>query len=67
LENLKHKTYKAFAWDFLGKFTNQGIGFVISIFLARLLDPADFGILAMVNVIVPMASVFIVMKLEQRG
>ena len=36
----------------------QGMGFIISIFLARLLEPSDFGLIAVVMVIIVIASVF---------
>jgi O-antigen/teichoic acid export membrane protein len=59
LSNLKKKTYKAFIWDFTGKFALQAIGFVISIILARLLTPKEFGLLAIASVIISFANVFI--------
>lgn len=36
----------------------NGMGFIISIFLARLLEPSDFGLIAMVMVIVMTAEIF---------
>ena len=36
----------------------HGMGFVVSIFLARLLEPADFGLIAMVMVIIGIAGIF---------
>jgi O-antigen/teichoic acid export membrane protein len=58
LDNLKAKGARAFIWDFSGKMATQGMGFVISIFLARLLEPSEFGLIAMVMVIIGMADVF---------
>jgi O-antigen/teichoic acid export membrane protein len=58
LENLKQKGLKALGWDFTGRIATQGVGFVITIFLARLLEPKDFGLVAMVMVIIGMAQVF---------
>ncbi|BDD10062.1 lipopolysaccharide biosynthesis protein [Fulvitalea axinellae] len=58
MSELKKKGLKAFVWDFGGKLANQGVGFVISIFLARLLEPEEFGLLAMVNVVVGLSGVF---------
>lgn len=58
MENLKSQGTKAFLWDFSGKIATQGMGFIISIFLARLLEPSDFGLIAIVMVIVGIASVF---------
>ncbi len=56
--SLKAQGTKAFIWDFFGKMATHGMGFVVSIFLARLLEPSDFGLIAMVMVIIGMATVF---------
>jgi len=58
LDNLKEKAKIAFIWDFFGKLASTGMGFVVSIFLARLLEPAEFGLIAMVMVIITMAQIF---------
>lgn len=50
---------KNILWDFLGKVSFQGVGFVVSIFLARLLLPEDFGLVGMVMAFIGIASVFI--------
>ena len=57
-DNLKAKGTKAFIWDFFGKMVTRGMGFIVSIFLARLLEPSDFGLIAMVMVIIGIATVF---------
>lgn len=56
MTSLKKQSYKAFAWDFAGRIGGQTVGFVISIFLARLLSPDDFGLLAMVNVVIALSA-----------
>jgi len=58
MKNLKKQGYIAFLWDFGGKIATQGAGLIITIFLARLLTPTDFGMIAMIMVIVGMASIF---------
>lgn len=58
MSSLKQKGFKAFIWDFLGQISNQLISFVISIVLARILNPSDFGQIAMINVIIGFSSVF---------
>ena len=58
MDNLKAKGITAFIWDFSRNLGTQGMGFVFSIFLARLLAPADFGLIAMVMVIIGIAGVF---------
>ena len=56
MSSLKQQSYKAFAWDFAGRIGGQTVGFIISIFLARLLVPDDFGMLAMVNVVIALSA-----------
>jgi O-antigen/teichoic acid export membrane protein len=58
LENLRSSAKKAFIWELFGKFGKTGMGFVFSIFLARLLEPEDFGLIAMVMVVVAIAETF---------
>ena len=58
MSTLKQQGTKAFIWDFAGKISTHGITFIISIFLARLLEPADFGLIAMAMVFVGIAGIF---------
>lgn len=55
---LKHKGISSFIWDFLGKISIQGITFIVTIFLARMLEPSDFGTIAIILVFVGIATVF---------
>ena len=65
LDSLKAQGTKAFLWDFLGKMVRQGMGFIVTIFLARLLEPSDFGLIAMIVVIIGIASVFTDVGLDE--
>lgn len=58
MSNLKQAGIKAFLWDFIGKILMHGTGFIVILFLARLLDPSEFGLIAMVMVIIAIAQVF---------
>lgn len=58
MDNLKSKGIIAFIWDFLGKLATQGTGFIVTMILARLLEPSDFGLVAMLMVVVGIAQVF---------
>ena len=58
MDNLKSKGMVAFFWDFFGKFARHATGFIVTIFLARLLEPSEFGLIAMVMVIVGIAFIF---------
>jgi len=62
VSDLKEKGTKAFLWDFLGKFVLNGMSFFVSLILARILSPSDFGLVAMV-----MAIIFIARFISDGG
>ena len=45
--SFKGKISQGVKWSFIGTYGGQIVGFLISIFLARLLSPEDFGIVGM--------------------
>lgn len=57
--NLNNATRKNVKWSFIESISLKIVGFVLSIILARLLLPSDFGVLAIVNVFYLMTSLFI--------
>jgi O-antigen/teichoic acid export membrane protein len=57
--SLRSKTIKAFSWDFFGRIVTQVSSFIVSIFLARLLSPEEFGLVAMALAFISISSVFI--------
>ncbi len=58
MQTLKEQGIKALVWDFLGKISTHGMSFIISIVLTRLLEPSDFGLIAIIMVVVGVASIF---------
>jgi teichuronic acid exporter len=58
LKDLKLQGTKAFLWDFSGKMAMHATGFIVAIFLTRLLEPANFGLIAITMVIIGIAQVF---------
>ena len=58
-KNTKSKTINGLIWDIGGAFIKQVITFAISIILARLLSPTEFGIIGMALVFVGISEVFI--------
>lgn len=52
MSSLKSRSENAFFWDLLGNYAGQGISFVISILLARILSPEEFGLVGMSMVLV---------------
>lgn len=57
-ETLKSKALGAVAWSAAEQLSSQGVRFVIGIMLARLLLPAEFGLLGMLGVFLGVAQVF---------
>jgi O-antigen/teichoic acid export membrane protein len=59
LDNFKSKALNSTFWSFFETFGNQGIQFVIGIFLARLLLPEDYGITGVLAVFIGIAGVLV--------
>lgn len=57
--SLKKKTIGGFIWRFAERCGAQGVQFVVSIILARLLAPEDFGVVSLVLVFVNILNVFV--------
>lgn len=47
---LRKQAISGMMWTFAQQFSTQGIGFLISVVLARLLLPAEFGIIGMIGI-----------------
>lgn len=56
---LKEKTAGALFWSFIERIGQNGMQFVIAIILARLLSPAEFGLIAMLALFMAVAQSFI--------
>jgi len=57
--SLKKAAFRALFWDFIGKVLRQGAGIIVGLLLMRLLEPADFGLIAMANVFIALSMIFI--------
>lgn len=58
-ESLKNKTVKGVVWSAIDRFSSQGIQFIFSILIARLLLPEDYGVVAMLNIFLAVSQAFI--------
>lgn len=55
----KKQLISGFTWRFLERFGAQGVAFIVSIILARLLDPDVYGLIALVTVFTTILQVFV--------
>jgi O-antigen/teichoic acid export membrane protein len=59
MTNLSRKTTAAAKWSAVDVIARQGVQFAISIVLARILAPADFGVVAMLAIFVAVGGIVI--------
>lgn len=60
MENMKRKVLSGLVWKFGERISAQLVTFVVSIVLARLLEPSQYGAIAIVNIFIAFANVFVV-------
>ena len=58
-ESLKLKTVSGLFWRFGERITAQTISFIVSVVLARMLMPEQYGIIAIVTIFINLANVFV--------
>lgn len=57
--DLKKRTLDGLAWTFLARIVNQAAQYAISVVVARVLMPDDFGLVAMVGAVTGVATIFL--------
>lgn len=57
--NLKDKTVKGVGWSAIEKFSGQGIQFLVTLIIARILTPKDFGLVGMMAVFIAIAQALV--------
>jgi teichuronic acid exporter len=55
-ESLKSKTVSGFLWSFISIFSNQGLGLIFHILIARIVLPSDFGLLGMLAIFISFSN-----------
>lgn len=58
-KNLKDKVLNGLVWSFLERIAAQGVSFIVSVLLARLLLPSEYGAVSLVLVFIALANVFV--------
>lgn len=57
--SIKEQTLSGFKWNALGQFSTYAIQFVLGIVIARLLGPADYGVIGMLAIFMAIAQSFV--------
>lgn len=55
----RNRVLGGLAWKFAERTSSQAVSFVLSIILARLLMPKEYGLVAMINIFIVFANVFV--------
>lgn len=58
-QSLKCKTAKGLLWSSVERFSVQGVQFLVLLVIARILDPADFGLVGMLAIFLAIAQTLI--------
>lgn len=59
MSSVKQETFNGVVWTSVEKFSNLGIHFVVGLVLARLLQPSDFGAIALLTIFYTISNSFI--------
>lgn len=63
--SLRKRAINGMLWTFFQQFSVQGVSFIVSLFLARLLLPSEFGLIAMITVFIGLGNTLINSGLSQ--
>lgn len=58
-KSVKSKAMFAFIWKFLERFGAQLVSFIVSLVLARLITPAEFGTVSIIMILITFCNVFV--------
>jgi teichuronic acid exporter len=56
---MKGKAINGIFWSFMERFSVQGVQFILTLFIARILSPSDYGLIAMLGIFVAIAQTFV--------
>ena len=51
-QSLKLKTVKGVGWSFADNIANQGVTFLVSLVLARLITPEEYGLIGIITIFI---------------
>jgi len=56
MQGIKEKAIKGVSWSFIDNITNAGITFLVAIILARIVSPAEFGVIGMITIFIAISN-----------
>lgn len=56
---MEKKVTAAFGWKFFERISVQGTNFLVTLLLARLLTPSDYGTVSIVTIFIALATTFV--------
>lgn len=59
INNLGDKMVSGMSWKFIERISSQGVSFIVTIVLARLLMPEDYGTVAIINIFMSIADILL--------
>ena len=66
-KELNSKIFSGTIWKFGERIIAQGVSFIVSLILARLLMPEDYGAISVINIFIAIADVEYCADSEKRG
>lgn len=57
--NTRYKIFSGLFWKFAERIGAQGVSFIVSLFLARLLSPSDYGLISLITIFIGISNVFV--------
>lgn len=60
MSEIKNKILSGLFWKYSEIVCNHGVGFIISVVLARMLTPDDYGVLSLLNIFIAIANTIVV-------
>lgn len=59
MSSVKEDTIRGTKWSAIGKFSVQGINFIMGLIIARILSPSDYGIVGMLAIFIAIGQSFV--------
>lgn len=59
MESVKSQTIRSIKWNGIEKFGGQGIQFLVTLIIARMLSPSDYGLIGLLTIFITISQAFI--------